>query len=82
MRTGTRRCPTGSLPSLHSLQLGRVIDLNHAIDLAVRMGVVLTGVFLVAGHVHRCDAEVAAVGGWEGDLATAVFGSVKFRRGC
>ena len=64
MRPWSRRRPASRLPPLHPLQFGRLINLYHAIDLAVRMSMVLARIFLFAVHVDGRDAEEAALGCW------------------
>ena len=72
MRPGPRARPPGALPALHALQLRRLIELHDAVDLAVRVRVVLTRVHVLAVHVHGHDAEEAGVGAGEGKFAAAV----------
>ena len=69
-RPGTR--PPGPLPSLHTLQLRRPIELHDAVDLAVGMRVVLTRVYVFAVHVHGRDAEEVVLRRGKRDLAAAV----------
>ena len=57
----TWRCPSRSLPTLHTLQLRRLVQLHHAINLPVRVRMVLAGVFLLAVHVYRSDAQIAGL---------------------
>lgn len=59
MRARPGRRPPSTLPSLHTLQLRRLIDLYYAIDLTIRMLVILSRVFLLRVHVHSCDAQEA-----------------------
>lgn len=72
MRAGPRARPPGALPALHALELRRPIDLHDAVDLAVRVRVVLTRVDVLTVHVRGHDAEEAGVGAGEGDFAAAV----------
>lgn len=72
MRCGPRARPPGALPALHALQLCRLIELHDAVDLAVRVRVVLTRVNVLALHVDGHDAEEAGFGAGEGDYAAAV----------
>ena len=53
--------PSRSLPTLHTLQLRRLVQLHHAINLPVRVRMVLAGVFLLAVHVYRRDAQIAGL---------------------
>ena len=69
-RPGTR--PARPLPSLHTLQLRRPVNLHDAVDLAVRMRVVLTRVHVFAVHVHGRDAEEAVLRRRKRNLAPAV----------
>ncbi len=57
----TRRGPTRALPALHSLQLRCLVKLNDAIDLAIRMFVVLSGVLLLRLHVHSGQGEISGL---------------------
>lgn len=54
-----RRRPSSSPPSVHALQLGRLVDLDDAVDLAVGVRVVLAREDVLALHVHGGDAEEA-----------------------
>ena len=72
MRPRPRTRPPGSLPSLHTLQLRRLIDLYDAVDLAVRMRVMLARINLLAVHVDGRDAEEAVFRTGKGDLAAPV----------
>lgn len=74
MSPGSRAGPSSTLPALHALELGGVVQLNDAVDLAVRVLVVLARVHLLALHVHRRDAEVSGRVARQGDLAAAVLG--------
>lgn len=74
-RPGTR--PPGPLPPLHALQLRRLINLHDAVDLAVRMRMVLAREDVFTVHVHGCDAEEAGFSTWQGDFPAAVFFAVE-----
>lgn len=76
MRTWPRCSPTSGLPSLHPLQLCRLVDLHNTIDLSIGMSMILAYVLLLAIHEHGCDAEVSRLGGGQHDLATTVFTAV------
>lgn len=76
MRPWAGRCPSSSLPPLHPLQLGRPINLHHAIDFPIGMAVILAGKLLLRAHVHGGDAEEARVRPRESDLGAAVVGPV------
>ena len=67
-----RTRPPRALPSLHALQLGRLINLHDAVDLAVGMRVMLSRVHVFAVHVHGRDAEEAGFRTRERDLAAPV----------
>ena len=67
-----RTRPASSLPALHTLQLRRLIDLYDAVDLAIRMRVMLARINVLAVHVDGCDAEEAILRTREGDLAAPV----------
>lgn len=62
---GTR--PSSSLPALHALQLGGLVDLNHTVDLTVRMRMVLAPEHLLRFHINCRDADKVRVGGRRGD---------------
>ena len=68
----SRTRPSLPLPTLHALQLRRPINLHHAIDLAVRMRMVLARVYLLTIHVHSRNAKEAVFGARDGDFAAAV----------
>lgn len=72
MRPGPRARPPGAPPAPHALQLRRLIEPHDAVDLAVRVCMVLTRVDVLAVHVGGHDAEEAGVGARDGDLAAAV----------
>lgn len=72
MRPRPRTRPSGSLPSLHALQLRRLINLYDAVDFAVRMRVILARINFLAVHVDGRDAEEAIFGTGKGDFAAAV----------
>jgi len=78
MRSGTRRRPSSSLPTLHSLQLSRFINLYHAIYFPIRMHMILTRKNILAIHVHCRDAEIVGLRRRETDFASAVFGPLNF----
>ena len=67
-----RTRPPGPLPTLHTLQLRRLINLHDAVDLAVGMRVVLTRVHVFALHVHGRDAEEAVFRRGKRNFAAAV----------
>ena len=60
--------PTRTLP-IHSdrksFKLERGIDGNDAVDLAVRVLVVLSCVLFLGVEVHTCQRHVKVVGDWE-----------------
>ena len=64
--------PSRTLPTLHTLQLRRLIDLHNAIDLAVGMPVILSRVHVLAVHVHGRYAEEAIIRTGKGDFAAAI----------
>ena len=72
MRPRPRTRPSGSLPSLHALQLRRLIELYDAVDLAVRMRVIPARINVLAVHVDGRDAEEAIFRSGKSDFATAV----------
>ena len=58
--------PSGALPFAHAFQLGSLVNLDNAVDLAVWMSVILSGVYLLRLHPHGRDAEeLGALGGIE-----------------
>lgn len=73
MRTWARTRPARLLPPLHAPQLRRVIELNNAINLSVRMLMILSSVLFLAFHVNRGDREVARFCAWQRNLAPTVF---------
>ena len=72
MRPRPRTRPPGSLPPLHTLQLRSLVNLYDAVDLAVRMRVVLARINVLAIHVDGRDAEEAVFRTGKGDLAAPV----------
>ena len=72
MSSWPRTRPPRAQPTLHTFQLGRFINLHDAVNLAVRVRVVLSRVHVLAVHVHGGDAEKAILGAGERDLAAAV----------
>lgn len=62
MRTRSRTRPASALPALHTFQLGVWSQLDYAVDLAVRMLMVLARILLLGLHVDGGDAEEASVG--------------------
>ena len=81
MRPRPGTCPSLSLPSLHPLQLRRLIDLHDTIDLSVRMLVVLSRILLLTLHVHGRDAEELRLRTREADLGAPILGAVHFDGG-
>lgn len=81
MCAGSRTRPAGALPALHALQLrlARPVEQDHAVDLAVRMGVVLAAVLLLALHVHGRDGDEVALGRRRRDATPSVLGPVQLR---
>lgn len=82
MCSWTRACPTRPLPSLHSLQLSTFCELNNAVNLAVGVDVVLTGVFFFGFHVDCGYGEEFGDIGWERDLGAPVLWTVDFDVRC
>ena len=78
MRSRTRTRPSSTLPALHSLQLSRLINLYNAIDLSIRMHMILSRILFLRIHVHSRDAEIVVLGGRETDLAAAILRTVYF----
>ena len=72
MRPRPRTRPPGSLPALHTLQLRRLINLYDAVDLAVRMTVMLARINVLTVHVDGRDAEKAVLRAGKRDFAPAV----------
>lgn len=75
MRSRAGTSPPGALPALHALELGAevvLVELDHAVDLAVGVLVVLARELVLALHVHRGDGEVARLCARQRDLAPAV----------
>lgn len=81
MSSRTGGCPPSSLPSRHTHQLSRLIDLYHAIDFTVGMEVVLPAIFFLAIHVNGSDAEIASRFGRCQYSRAAVFLTVNLVRG-
>lgn len=77
MRSGTRTCPSLSLPALHALQLSPSIQQHHAINLPVGMLMVLPPVLLGRIHVHGRDGDVVAFFAGGSDAATPVLGPIQ-----
>jgi hypothetical protein len=76
-RAGTG--PAGALPSLHAPELGGLVQLHDAVDLAVGVSVVLAPVDLAAVHEDGGDAEVPRLLAGGADPAAAVLGAVELR---
>lgn len=72
------RCPASTLPFLHALQPCLLIQLNHAVDLSIRMNVVGPRVLFFAFHVDGRNAEEVVLVGGKVDLTPAIFGTVGF----
>jgi hypothetical protein len=72
-RSWTR--PASSLPALHAFELCCIVELDDAVDLAIRVLVVLAGVFLLAVHPDGGDAQVLGVVVGQGDLGATIFGT-------
>lgn len=53
------RCPSCTLPPAHALELRRLIQLHHTIDLTIWMLVILSRVLDFRIHVDGCDAQEA-----------------------
>lgn len=81
VRPGPRRGPAGALPALHPHQFCCVVNLHDAVDLPVWVFVVLALEFLLAVHVHCCDAEIASRRRGKRNLASFVVGARDFRLG-
>lgn len=81
MRTRPWGSPPGFLPALHAFELSRVIDLYHAVDLSIRMGVVLTRVNFLAIHEDGCNTEESGLGCRVGDPSAPVLGAIELRLG-
>lgn len=64
MSSSTRTGPASSLPPLHTLQLGCLIELHNTVDLAIGVLMILSGVLLLTLHVDRGYAE--ELGLWAG----------------
>lgn len=72
MTARPRTRPARALPSLQAQQLRLLVDLYDAVDLAVRVRVVLAGELGDRGHVDAGDGEEMREGGGERDFAAAV----------
>ena len=81
MGSRPRTRPTRALPTLHALQLRRLINLHDAIDLAVGMRVILPRVYVLAVHVHGRDAEEAIFRVGKCDFAAAISVAVELGLG-
>ena len=81
MRPRPRTRPSRALPTLHALQLRRLINLHDAVDLAVGMRVMLPRIHALAVHVHGRDAKEAILRAGEGDFAAAVSVAVELGLG-
>lgn len=67
---------------MHALQLGPLVSRYDAVDLAVRVYVMLSGIFLIrirrlALHVDGRHGKESGLKARQGELATAVSGSVE-----
>lgn len=78
MRSRTGTGPSSSLPALHSLQLGGIVELHHTIDLSVWMLMILAWVLLLTIHVDCHDTEVMGFWFRQTDFWSAIFGAVHF----
>lgn len=67
-----RTYPSRTLPTLHTLQFRRLINLHNTVDLAVGARVMLSRVHVFAVHVHGRDAEEANFRIGKGDLTAAI----------
>jgi hypothetical protein len=73
------RRPSSTLPALHAHNLRGTIFVqqDHAVDLPIRMRVVLPAILLDRVHVYSCDGDEVAFGRGRRDTATSVFGAVE-----
>ncbi len=76
MRSSAGRRPTGLLPPRHAHDLGCVVQWDNAVDLAVRMKMILPTIHVLAVHVHGRDAKISGLRGRKADLCSTVFGTV------
>jgi hypothetical protein len=77
MRPRSWARPSFPLPPTHPHQFRALVDLHNAVDLPVRMQMVLARVLLMGVHVDGRDAEVVRLGRGETHFATTVFGTVE-----
>lgn len=77
-RAGTR--PPSTLPALHAHNLRRalLVQQNNAVDLPVRMRMVLAAIRLLRPHIHGGNADEVALGRGRSDAAAAVFRAIQF----
>lgn len=72
MRARTWRRPSSTLPAVHPLELGRLVNLDDAVDLPIGVRVILASEDVLALHIHRGDAEEARLGARRCDPAPSV----------
>jgi hypothetical protein len=69
--------PTGALPSRHSHDLSILVQWDYAIDLSIRVKVVLSTVWVLTLHVHSRNGEVPVLSRRKAHSCSAVFRPVE-----
>jgi hypothetical protein len=64
------------LPPLHTFQLSGIIKRDDTVDLAIRMFMILSGVFFLAVHPDGGDAQVLRLVTWQGHLRPSILWAI------
>lgn len=74
VRPRSWRRPPSALPSLHTLQLRCLVNLNDAINFPVGVSVMLARIRILSSavHVHSCNAEELVLGARQSELAASI----------
>jgi hypothetical protein len=78
MSSWPRAGPSSTLPTAHSFELRRVINLHNAIDLAIWMLMVLASILLLAVHEDGGDAEISCFMFGQAHSRSSIFPTVHF----
>lgn len=78
MCSRTRASPASALPSLHPLQFSPLIDLHNAIDLAIRVDMILSSVHILTIHIDGSDTEKPRLRLGKANSGSPVFLAVDF----